>query len=98
VNEEGVRTDALVQKIAQLVEQHLRLAPDVQPDALQTAMRNGRSITHGGCARVATAHFGRRQTGTARTFLRSGAPGSLDRDSGDRAWKNDSSIELSRRA
>ncbi len=40
VNEEGARTDALVQKIAQLVEQHLRLAPDVQPDALQTAMRN----------------------------------------------------------
>jgi ATP-dependent Lon protease len=38
--EEGVRTDALVQKIAQLVEQHLRLAPEVQPDALQTAMRN----------------------------------------------------------
>jgi ATP-dependent Lon protease len=40
VNEEGVRTDALVQKVAQLIEQHLRLAPDVQPDALQTAMRN----------------------------------------------------------
>src|SRR5437879_652983 len=40
VNEEGIRTDALVQKTAQLVEQHLRLAPDVQPDALQTAMRN----------------------------------------------------------
>src|SRR4030081_1681791 len=40
VSEEGVRTDALVQKIAQLVEQHLRLAPDVQPDALQTAMRH----------------------------------------------------------
>jgi ATP-dependent Lon protease len=40
VTEEGVRTDALVQKIAQLIEQHLRLAPDVQPDALQTAMRN----------------------------------------------------------
>jgi ATP-dependent Lon protease len=39
-SEEGVRTDALVQKIAQLIEQHLRLAPDVQPDALQTAMRN----------------------------------------------------------
>src|SRR5213075_2800972 len=38
--EAGVRTDALVQKIAQLIEQHLRLAPDVQPDALQTAMRN----------------------------------------------------------
>jgi ATP-dependent Lon protease len=40
VSEEGTRTDALVQKIAQLIEQHLRLAPDVQPDALQTAMRN----------------------------------------------------------
>ncbi|HEV8587736.1 MAG TPA: endopeptidase La [Pyrinomonadaceae bacterium] len=40
VSEEGVRTDALVQKVAQLIEQHLRLAPDVQPDALQTAMRN----------------------------------------------------------
>ena len=40
VNEEGVRTDALVQKVAQLIEQHLRLAPEVQPDALQTAMRN----------------------------------------------------------
>jgi ATP-dependent Lon protease len=40
VSEEGVRTDALVQKISQLIEQHLRLAPDVQPDALQTAMRN----------------------------------------------------------
>ncbi|HEY8204658.1 MAG TPA: endopeptidase La [Pyrinomonadaceae bacterium] len=40
VSEQGVRTDALVQKVAQLIEQHLRLAPDVQPDALQTAMRN----------------------------------------------------------
>ncbi len=40
VNEEGTRLDALVQKVAQLVEQHLRLAPDVQTDALQTAMRN----------------------------------------------------------
>jgi ATP-dependent Lon protease len=39
-SEEGVRTDALVQKVAQLIEQHLRLAPDIQPDALQTAMRN----------------------------------------------------------
>src|SRR5437588_12227400 len=39
-SEEGVRTDALVQKIAQRIEQHLRLGPDVQPDALQTAMRN----------------------------------------------------------
>src|SRR4026207_1352015 len=27
VSEEGVRTDALVQKVAQLIEQHLRLAP-----------------------------------------------------------------------
>src|SRR5438034_6248590 len=43
ITEEGVRTDALVQKIAQLIEQHLRLAPDVQPDALQTAMRNADS-------------------------------------------------------
>ena len=40
VTEEGVRTDALVQKVGQLIEQHLRLAPDIQPDALQTAMRN----------------------------------------------------------
>jgi len=40
VNEEGTRVDALVQKIGQLVEQHLRLAPDMQTDALQTAMRN----------------------------------------------------------
>src|SRR5216117_2947649 len=40
VSEAGVRTDALVQKIAQLIEQHLRLAHEVQPDALQTAMRN----------------------------------------------------------
>src|SRR5216683_2076847 len=39
-SEEAVPTDALIQKVAQLVEQHLRLAPDVQPDALQTAMRN----------------------------------------------------------
>jgi ATP-dependent Lon protease len=40
VNEEGTRLDALMQKVGQLVEQHLRLAPDVQTDALQTAMRN----------------------------------------------------------
>ena len=40
VSEEGARLDALVQRVAQLVEQHLRLAPDVQTDALQTAMRN----------------------------------------------------------
>src|ERR687884_757307 len=40
VNEEGARLDALIQKIGQLVEQHLRLAPDTQTDALQTALRN----------------------------------------------------------
>src|SRR5438132_1370477 len=40
VNEENMRLDALVQKIGQLIEQHLRLAPEVQSDALQTAMRN----------------------------------------------------------
>src|SRR5207253_9801356 len=40
VNEEGPRVDALVQKIGQLVEQHLRLAPESQTDALQTALRN----------------------------------------------------------
>src|SRR5882724_8767568 len=40
VNEEGARLDALIQKVAQLVEQHLRLAPDAQTDALQTALRN----------------------------------------------------------
>jgi ATP-dependent Lon protease len=40
VNEEGTRLDALIQKIGQLVEQHLRLAPDSQTDALQTALRN----------------------------------------------------------
>jgi len=40
VNEEGARLDALIQKVGQLVEQHLRLAPDAQTDALQTALRN----------------------------------------------------------
>ena len=40
VNEEGTRLDALIQKVGQLVEQHLRLAPDSQTDALQTALRN----------------------------------------------------------
>ncbi|MGB8509717.1 MAG: endopeptidase La [Pyrinomonadaceae bacterium] len=38
--ESGPRIEALVQKINQLIEQHLRLAPDAQPDALQTALRN----------------------------------------------------------
>src|ERR1700750_26992 len=40
VNEEGTRLDALIQKVSQLVEQHLRLAPDTQTDARQTALRN----------------------------------------------------------
>src|SRR5438067_2761462 len=40
VKEEGTRVEALVQKINQLVEQHIRLAPDTQTDALQTALRN----------------------------------------------------------
>jgi ATP-dependent Lon protease len=39
-NETGQRIEALTQRIAQLVEQHMRLAPDAQTDALQTAMRN----------------------------------------------------------
>jgi ATP-dependent Lon protease len=38
--EDGTRLEALVQRIHQLVEQHLRLAPDAQTDALQTALRN----------------------------------------------------------
>src|SRR5881392_937581 len=38
--EAGQRIEALVQKIGQLVEQHLRLAPEAQTDALQTALRN----------------------------------------------------------
>jgi ATP-dependent Lon protease len=38
--ESGVRVEALVQRIGQLVEQHLRLAPEAQTDALQTALRN----------------------------------------------------------
>jgi ATP-dependent Lon protease len=38
--ETGQRVEALVQRIAQLVEQHMRLAPDAQTDALQTALRN----------------------------------------------------------
>src|ERR687885_243768 len=38
--ETGQRIDALIQRIHQLVETHLRLAPEVQTDALQTALRN----------------------------------------------------------
>jgi ATP-dependent Lon protease len=39
-NESGPRIDALMQRIGQLVEQHVRLAPEAQTDALQTALRN----------------------------------------------------------
>jgi len=40
VAETGARVDTLIQRIGQLVEQHLRLAPEAQTDALQTALRN----------------------------------------------------------
>jgi ATP-dependent Lon protease len=39
-NETGPRIDALMQRTGQLVEQHVRLAPEMQTDALQTALRN----------------------------------------------------------
>ncbi|HEX8852301.1 MAG TPA: endopeptidase La, partial [Pyrinomonadaceae bacterium] len=39
-HEAGARVEALVQRVGQLVEQHLRLAPEAQTDALQTALRN----------------------------------------------------------
>jgi ATP-dependent Lon protease len=39
-SETGAQVEALVARINQLVEQHLRLAPDAQTDALQTALRN----------------------------------------------------------
>jgi ATP-dependent Lon protease len=38
--EDSSRLETFVQRIHQLVEQHLRLAPDAQTDALQTALRN----------------------------------------------------------
>src|SRR3954469_5807348 len=38
VKEEGPRVEALVQKINQLVEQHIRLPPQMQTDPLQTAL------------------------------------------------------------
>src|SRR4030095_878525 len=38
--EAGQRIDALMQRVGQLVEQHVRLAPEMQTDALQTALRN----------------------------------------------------------
>ena len=40
VSETGARIEALIQRLGQLVEQHLRLAPEAQTDALQQAMRN----------------------------------------------------------
>jgi len=39
-NEAGPRLDALMQRTGQLIEQHIRLAPEMQTDALQTALRN----------------------------------------------------------
>jgi ATP-dependent Lon protease len=39
-NETGPRIDALMQRTGQLIEQHIRLAPEMQTDALQTALRN----------------------------------------------------------
>jgi ATP-dependent Lon protease len=38
--EAGPKVDALMQRVGQLVEQHIRLAPEMQTDALQTALRN----------------------------------------------------------
>jgi len=38
--EAGPRVEALMQRVGQLVEQHVRLAPEAQTDALQTALRN----------------------------------------------------------
>ncbi len=38
--ETGLRVEALIQRIAQLLEQHMRLAPEVPTDALQAALRN----------------------------------------------------------
>ncbi len=40
VLESGQRIEALTQRIHQLIEQHLRLAPEAQTDALQQALRN----------------------------------------------------------
>jgi ATP-dependent Lon protease len=39
INEAGHRIDALLQRVAQLIEQHLRVAPEAQPDTLQAALR-----------------------------------------------------------
>src|ERR1044072_2340802 len=40
VPESSPRIDALMQRLGQLVEQHVSLAPEMQTDALQTALRN----------------------------------------------------------
>ncbi len=40
VLEAGQKIDALVGRLGNLIEQHLRLAPEAQTDALQTALRN----------------------------------------------------------
>ncbi len=40
VDEDNARLEPFLQRINTLVEQHLRLAPDAQTDALQTALRN----------------------------------------------------------
>jgi ATP-dependent Lon protease len=40
VAEDNARLEPFLQRINTLVEQHLRLAPDAQTDALQTALRN----------------------------------------------------------
>ncbi len=40
VKEDGARIEAVMQRVHQLVEQHVRLAPETQTDALQTALRN----------------------------------------------------------
>jgi ATP-dependent Lon protease len=38
--ETGLRVESLIQRIAQLLEQHMRLAPEIPTDALQAALRN----------------------------------------------------------
>ncbi|MDQ3133813.1 MAG: endopeptidase La [Acidobacteriota bacterium] len=38
--EAGHRVEAMIQRIGQLIEQHMRLAPEAQTDALQAALRN----------------------------------------------------------
>ncbi|CDM66938.1 endopeptidase La [Pyrinomonas methylaliphatogenes] len=38
--ETGLRVESLIQRIAQLLEQHMRLAPEMPTDALQAALRN----------------------------------------------------------